>query len=378
MRVISTALLLALPLVAQDGAALAGATSPVAVPGAVVPGAFQPYGSACPGSGWPTGGRLVVPAATTTAFGNSNNLYPYGAGVMRYQQVFHGSEFPSGPVPVAGYELRQDDVSTGYAGHKVDLAVWLGGTTLDHTNLTVTFDANFDVAATPKTAVFARRLYALPSLPQTPETNPSVYHMTVPFDVPYVIHVGANHLLLEAISYGNTNGNQQFGYQLDSVTQGTTARMWALNSATAATGTVRYGQGLTHAFLQLGATPARPKLYHSDVPRVGREFHIGLVNAARLAQTVLILGGSDATDGGIPLPFDMAPLGAPACFLLASIDIALGAATQAGGDLPLTLPIPNDPSLDGKNLFVQHAVLDSAANALGIATSNGGALTIGM
>jgi len=80
---------------------------------------------------------------------------------------------------------------------------------------------------------------------------------------------------------------------------------------------------------------------------------------------------------GINPGVDLAPLGMPGCFQYAAptalytINVAAGAATYS-------MPIPNNPALMGFQMFAQSAGFATGANTLGLVTSNGVALTVGI
>lgn len=63
--------------------------------------------------------------------------------------------------------------------------------------------------------------------------------------------------------------------------------------------------------------------------------------------------------------------------LLTSVDFTLNAHTSPAGTAVVDLRMPDDASWIGTEFFQQFAVLDLAANALGLAASQGGAATIG-
>ena len=77
------------------------------------------------------------------------------------------------------------------------------------------------------------------------------------------------------------------------------------------------------------------------------------------------------------LPFDLTPLNAPGCSILASGDILLPTRTDATGAATVTLELPNTPALVGVVFHNQFAVVDPPANGLGLAWSNGGTAQIG-
>ena len=112
-------------------------------------------------------------------------------------------------------------------------------------------------------------------------------------------------------------------------------------------------------------------------PEVGSSaFQLRLEGGPGFAPALLITGASNTSWLGVPLPFDMALLGAPGCDLLVSVGPTVPALLNAAGTLTLNAPIPNEPSLTGARLFTQWAVLDAGANPLGIVLSDGLDITI--
>jgi hypothetical protein len=106
-------------------------------------------------------------------------------------------------------------------------------------------------------------------------------------------------------------------------------------------------------------------------------FAVEVTNVPPGTVVVGIVGGNDQNLSGIPLPFDLAPLGAPGCALRTDI-LALQAGVAAGAPAPrgsgvasIGWPIPNDASLLGGTLFFQMLVLDAGANPGGISASAG-------
>ncbi len=85
--------------------------------------------------------------------------------------------------------------------------------------------------------------------------------------------------------------------------------------------------------------------------------------------TFLLLGFSRDFWGAIPLPFDLAILGATGCALRVSAELTVPM-VNLNGTARQSLPIGSDPFLVGASFFTQAFVVDPAANQLGIATSN--------
>ena len=73
----------------------------------------------------------------------------------------------------------------------------------------------------------------------------------------------------------------------------------------------------------------------------------------------------------------LAAVGAPGCELLVSVDATRLALTDGAGEAAVPISVPNVTSLLDAAFFVQFAVLDPAANSLGVALSNAGAGVVG-
>ena len=75
--------------------------------------------------------------------------------------------------------------------------------------------------------------------------------------------------------------------------------------------------------------------------------------------------GIGGTYGGLLLPIDLGVIGAPGCFIHASVDYAIPLTAAGTSARWPTIQLPNDPSLAGA-FFYDHSIwLDAAANALG-------------
>ncbi|MFN7670140.1 MAG: hypothetical protein ACK595_12405 [Planctomycetota bacterium] len=101
---------------------------------------------------------------------------------------------------------------------------------------------------------------------------------------------------------------------------------------------------------------------------------------ANLGTNTLALAafGLSNTQAFAPLPFQ---LPGTACALLVSPDVTVPTTTNAAGnvagDAAVALALPADPALSGLVLYEQFAALAPAANAFGLALSNGVAVTLG-
>lgn len=85
---------------------------------------------------------------------------------------------------------------------------------------------------------------------------------------------------------------------------------------------------------------------------------------------MLTIGFSNQSFGGTPLPFDLAAVGAPGCWLLHSLDISATASVFASQAL-FQVTLPANPSIVGLRMWTQGAAYDPTRNAFGIVVSNG-------
>jgi hypothetical protein len=137
-------------------------------------------------------------------------------------------------------------------------------------------------------------------------------------------------------------------------------------------GYVSYGAGCPGS----NGTPALAPAPGS-LPWLGDTFTAALAHGRPSAAVLLFTGFSRTHWQSIPLPLDLGPVGAPQCNLLAPGTILLAGATGVQGTAALGLAVPMDGALVGGRFYQQFAVLDSSANALGFAFSNGGEGSIG-
>jgi hypothetical protein len=105
-------------------------------------------------------------------------------------------------------------------------------------------------------------------------------------------------------------------------------------------------------------------------PEIGRTVSYELHDAVSLAPCALVLGLSNRSFLGLPLPFDAAPAGAPGCFIYCSQDLVVGGQADATGMAQQGVPYPNDAALVGAHVYTQHLALDLRANRLGLTLSN--------
>mgnify|MGYP001296829974 CR=1 FL=1 len=124
-----------------------------------------------------------------------------------------------------------------------------------------------------------------------------------------------------------------------------------------------YGAGCAGATIHWAGPPPAVGAFGGSVVLEG---------AAPGSPGLLLMGASDAAWGAVPLPLDLGNLGAVGCSVLASPDIVVpGGPADSNGSLALPVSVPPDPHLVGATVYVQWAVIDPAANPLGLVPSDG-------
>ena len=111
-----------------------------------------------------------------------------------------------------------------------------------------------------------------------------------------------------------------------------------------------------------------PRIGASHVPAVGAtDFAINLSRARSGIDVLLALGTSNQSWRGMPLPAPLPALGPNDCPLLVAPDTLVPLRTNGTvpdkGWMSFVVPIPNDPSLRGTDLFAQWLLIDGIADA---------------
>ena len=127
----------------------------------------------------------------------------------------------------------------------------------------------------------------------------------------------------------------------------------------------------------LTAGGAVPLLSGQGTPTLGSKFAAHLAQTPAKTATVFLLGDSRSRWGALPLPLELAFLGAPGCKALASGLLQIPLLVSTSGTAQAPFVIPNLRELAGDRLFMQALVLDPGANKFGLVVSNGLEIRIG-
>ena len=133
-----------------------------------------------------------------------------------------------------------------------------------------------------------------------------------------------------------------------------------------------------HASLLLHGTACGPTAQlaghfeYVNAPSLGNiNFTLALTDGRPSAPAVLVIGTSRTTYLGAPLPIDLGFLQMPTCSLYTDVLATLSLTLDVGGGARVTLPVPSAQVFRGTRLDAQWFHLDSTANALGLAASDG-------
>ena len=124
----------------------------------------------------------------------------------------------------------------------------------------------------------------------------------------------------------------------------------------------------------IGSNGLRPNFARpsGEQPFLGSTFVSRVSNVLPNTLVAPIFGLSNVTASGgvVPLPADLAPLGAPGCFLRVDPIVIDAVLADANGVASFALPIPPSIASRGFSIFAQCLCLDLPLNPLGLSVSN--------
>jgi hypothetical protein len=298
----------------------------------------------------------ISPIGATVDLGQNQNLIPFAWTPTAYQQVHHRDSFSSkAPALITRLRFRLGRGYRNREGRWIDVQISMAASPNDNTTATALFANN--VVPGTEVQVFTRKLVSLPNVPDN-----SWAIAPFAFDVPFQF-TGATHLSWRAIVWGNDNNDATFLYPLD---------MWSFSGTSTTNGLFagcRSANGAANA------------IHTASVFRPGQvsTFDANSYVAGRNLPTLLVIGTSGTAWGSVPLPLDLAALGAPGCFLRNDILLTVPGTTSNDlyGAVSVQVAVPFRPDLFGAPVFTQVLFFEAAANSLGVFTSNGLAHTLG-
>lgn len=220
---------------------------------------------------------------------------------------------------------------------------------LAYTSATNAFAAN---PGPNPTTVLAGRI-SLPARTDPP-TWPAPWE-PIPFTMPFVYQASTGQsLVVDLFQSGNTAPSS-----------------WVVELMTTNTGR-RFNNGLVPDTCRLRNNGAMTSLSY-DPPVIGRSWWVayggGPMPLGVVAVGVLGASGRGASWGGVTLPIDLTPFGAPACSWNVSVEVTAPLRYLNGTYIWPPVPIPNDPNLVERDFFDQGVIYDPLANAMGVFTT---------
>lgn len=341
----------------------------MSVPAPPAAGDFTSFGAGCRGTG--KGGE-VLPATYRKQMGNIANSLPFCTKNLRYQQVFLSSEIAPSSATFVGLSVRQDDLVPPRGTGTQQLKIILGYSTYGPSSLTNDFRKNV-ITGTAVTVYDGK--VQLPSLSGR-NSDPKKFTLNLKFTKPFafVKRTGQN-LIMEVVNTSQASVSLHFDAARGSSVNA--ARLFAFGPS-ATTGSLALNYGLVIRFDTQGRGAGNvPRFAVRDMPQSNSILNFDLSEAPATSPTLLLLGASRTSWNGLALPFDLTPLGAPSCSLLAGADFVGVTTTNALGAARITLPLPNNRALIGTRFHGQFAIHDRVTNPLGWIVSNGGTILLG-
>lgn len=277
---------------------------------------------------------------------------PLSAGISRVMLVYSKWRLgiPNG-AQINRVGFRPDMAGTG-TGQQVQMEIWMGHTDNLGSGVSTTFDNNY---LAPAVRVYDLAIYALPTVPPvSPGPNPAT--IWIPLDRPFT-YDNSHNLVVEYRIFANSNGNAAFSYRLD--------------VATYLSDTTTFGTACPTSSSRLTRVTTQPVA-------AGGSLSVSIANGPASSPGSLLIGASNTTWNGVPLPFALDGFGATGCTVQVSVDASVGISTNTSGAFSASLPVPNVNGLYGQSIYFQAAIADLFANPAGFVTSSSGSTTIGV
>ncbi|MGH7150644.1 MAG: FG-GAP repeat domain-containing protein, partial [Planctomycetota bacterium] len=153
---------------------------------------------------------------------------------------------------------------------------------------------------------------------------------------------------------GDVNGDGFPDVVIGSVGAGNQGTVFVYSGAPV--GVAPFGMGCS------GSSGTPPRIGATGAPAIGATFSLHVSSASGGTVAALLIGASNTTWYGIPLPLDLSFLGLPACSLLVSPDFAVFAPTigvgPTAGHATVGGVIPGNAALLGQSVFAQWFVVE--------------------
>ncbi len=276
--------------------------------------------------------------------GRSWHFKPYYDTNMLFQQVIDkkGMGVPAGKVILAVAFRHEAFYSATYSAKKLVTQIEMSNTKVSSATMGKTPKLN---RGADHAVVYKKRTISLPSVtvPLYPWKPILVHRLDRPF-----LYKGGN-FLVEMKSYDKT-GNKTKPYYSD--------RFYAATS------------GGLYGYLGQSCPAKKNYIYgYASQLKVGGAFYTRVSSLSPAGGTALAwLGSSLKTYMGIPLPFDLTPLGFKGCKIYCSMDMTQ-VIPATGSAVTAQWPIPNQPFFAGIPVYAQFALVKVTGGNLQLGVS---------
>ena len=282
---------------------------------------------------------------------------PFGWKGGRYQQLWGPADIPGNQPLLLIKELyiRRDCRGKACPSFWVECEMGFSSTTANPRKPSATFAANLgkDYAT-----VLGRKRITLPATPAGSGKGPLDWLPAIALDRPYVVQKqGLPGLLWEMKVHGADPASPGSLFTLDGV-----GMLMMIGFPG--------GEGPDGCPALKAGPPLACDSYCYLGPG-GTSYMMNISNAPPGGSLLLALGQSSWSFGGLPLPLDLGPLGAPGCKVYTDIWMPLPTRADNAGRASLQLPLPTGAGNPGIMVYSQAYALAPGVNALGLAASNG-------
>ena len=301
----------------------------------------------------------VLPSSAASTGGNSGTPFPFGFGSGRVQQIWLGSAVTKSVAVINGFSYRLDEnLRSPLAKRDLNnVTIKIGPTTVAPSKMANAFSANLTGTMT---TVLNNKTFSAPAQPIP--SNPAKFNINVNLARPFIFVPAKNDNLV--IEWTVPGQSSKANYILDAIA--TTTLGGSVNP---------FGNPGQFSGPELWSFSAK-----RNTLRQGGTLDITAGSFRKRYNAGLILGLSNKKWNGINLPLSLAPNGAPKNSLYVSMDVLLPYAPTLSlvgfWKHNVMIPIPVNSRLSGLTFYAQSHFGDSAANAMGLVTSQGLALTL--
>ncbi len=304
--------------------------------------------------------QIVSPSNAATVEGVSRLGFPWGGNsALRYQQLYGLSADPTAVGLINQVAFRRDNdtavTSGNYAAFSPNFQLSVSTSPRTTMTMSKTFAANI---GTDVQVVHTGSLNWPAQVKAPPGPTPFAY--AIPFTTPFLYVSPTGDILLDFAVTSPNNTNTSFFSDASPSGGGSVSRQLGPGCPS--------GVNLVSVFSNWGP---------------GSTARILQYDGAGNVPSVLSIGSTSPTYGGVPLPFDLAPLGAPGCRvyhdnLLQIQGTMSGTAGIYTGRWDFTFEIPNNPFLAGFQVRTQFINLADigANNPMNLSVSAGHEITI--